>query len=311
MTETPPAPDRILLYQLRARPRKNPETLREIRQNPDPEAVLWEILLDPEQGNILWQMPGSPAYSNVLGRIQTPAEIAAGGLSPAELESRAAGLFRHAGDAGPHPTATWFAERLYEAGWEPAAAAPGQGRLTPQLCHAYGIPRTLPRAPEDPGRPPALKLPHPLDDCDHVWALYAPDPENPALWQASRFSRPKPPGYEPQTRERTPPLPPGDPKAANSWRRHLWKNLKKAGHNKAGARRLRERRVRAALGLHPAWGQIGPFKHPSCAHSNWFRKAERDKIRAAAAAAKAAAAAANPPEPPPAPGKEEASGPPC
>ena len=270
-----PNPELLLLYQLCAPVLTGQE-------------ILWEILLNPENGDIIKHVPpakdspeGIPRHE-ILGRIQTPAEAAAGGLKPEQLRARAEALFRHRFDAGPHPRPAWFREILYAEGWEPEAPAPGQPRLTPQICQAYGLPPTLPRNPFNPGFPPALALSRLLADYDHVWAIYAPDPHNPALWQASRLRRNRPEFTNLIRLPGLTPLPPGDPQAARSQQRRLWKNLKIQGHNKASARRYRESQVRAALGLHPAWGQIGPFKHAGSAHSNWFRKAQRDAARAAA-----------------------------
>ena len=264
------------------------------------QEILWEILLNPANGDIIERVPptrdnpAGPVRHEILGRIQTPAEAAAGGREPERLLARAETLFRHRFDAGPHPRPAWFREILYAEGWEPEAPAPGQPRLTPQICQAYGLPPTLPRNPLNPGFPPALALSRLLADYDHVWAVYAPDPRDPALWQASRLRRHRPEFTNRILLPGLMPLPPGDQQAAKSQRRRLWKNLKIQGHNKAGARRYRESQVRAALGLHPAWGQIGPFQHPGSAHGNWFRKAQRDAQRAAAQAARNAAAAGLP-----------------
>ena len=276
---------------------------------PPAQETLWEILLNPENGDIIERVPPArdnpdgPVLHEILGRIQTPAEAAAQERTPAELLARAETLFRHRFDAGPHPRPAWFREILAAAGWSPEAAHPGQPRLTREICQAYGIPFHLPRNPDNPGCPPAIALSRRLADYDHVWAIYGPAPADPALWQptwpppanpnlwqASYFRRCRPEFTTLTLLPGLTPLPPGNAAAANSQRRRLWKNLKIQGHNKAGARRRRRRNERSALGLHPAWGQIGPFKHPGSAHSNWFRKAERDAKRAAAKAARNAAA---------------------
>ena len=251
---------------------------------PKPQPWLWQILLNPSTGHII-HVQSQPFHQEILGRILTPQEAMSNRLTPAELYARADALFPHRYDLGAYPRPAEFKEIIAQAGWALDDPAPGQPRLSDQICHAYGLPARLPRDPENPGLPPAQALSRLLADYNHEWLRYDPDPENPAQWRAREFLR-EPPEDCALQRPLEPPaaLRPGDWKTAQSWRRRHWKDLKIRGHNKASARRCRENRVRAALGLHPCYGQIGPFKDPNSAHRNWHRKAKRDQLRAAAAA---------------------------